>query len=141
MVAIHIRFFYVIAAWSKRTRIVFTVSELLPSHDKIYLHGKEKNSQLLTDLYVKPTDKDQYLHASFCYVYYSNKSMPYSQVVRLNRIFSENSYYDKRCNELVVWLSGCRLIFIRQLENIFYSTFTKTSFFICLSISQDCISS
>ena len=105
------KIFYVIAAWSKRTRIVFTVSELLPSHNKIYRHGRrhfcqEKNNQLLTDLYVKPTDKDQYLHASFCYVYYSNKSMPYSQVVRLNRIFSENSYYDKRCNELVVWLRG-----------------------------------
>ena len=36
-------------------------------------------------------------------MYHSKKSIPYSQALRLNRICSENSY-DKRCNELEVWL-------------------------------------
>ena len=54
--------------------------------------------------YKKPTDMHQYLHASSCHVYHSKRSIPYSQALRLNRICSENSFYDKRCNELDVWL-------------------------------------
>ena len=46
----------------------------------------------------------QYLHASSCHMYHSKKSIPYSQALRLNRICSQNSSYDKRCNELEVWL-------------------------------------
>ena len=46
----------------------------------------------------------QYLHTSSCPVYHSRKSIPYSQTLRLNRICSENSSHDKRCNELEVWL-------------------------------------
>ena len=65
---------------------------------------RKKNKQLVTNLYVKPTDTHQYLHASSCHVYHSKKSIPYSQALRLNRICSENSFYDKRCNELEVWL-------------------------------------
>ena len=34
----------------------------------------------------------------------TRKSRLYSQALRLNRIFSKNSWYDKRCNELEVWL-------------------------------------
>ena len=65
---------------------------------------RKTNKQLVTDLYIKPTDTHQYLHASSCHVYHSKKSIPYSQALRLNRICSENSSYDKRCNELEVWL-------------------------------------
>ena len=59
---------------------------------------------LITDLYVKPTDTHQYLHASSCHVYHSKKSIPYSQALRLNRICSNNSLFDKRCNQLEDWL-------------------------------------
>ena len=65
---------------------------------------RKTNKQLVTDLYIEPTDTHQYLHASSCHVYHSKKSIPYSQALRLNRICSENSSYDKRCNELEVWL-------------------------------------
>ena len=64
----------------------------------------KKDNRLVTDLFIKPTDTHQYLHASSCHVFYSKKSIPYSQALRLNRICSENSFYDKRCNELEVWL-------------------------------------
>ena len=63
-----------------------------------------KKALLVTDLNIKPTDTHQYLHASSCQVYHFKKSLPYSQALRLNRICSENSSYDKRCNELEVWL-------------------------------------
>ena len=65
---------------------------------------RKTNNQLVTDLYIKPTDTHQYLHGSSCHVYHSKNSIPYSEALRLNRIFSENSSYDKRCNELEVWL-------------------------------------
>ena len=65
---------------------------------------RKKNCQLVTDLYIKPTDTHQYSHASSCHVYHSKKSISYSQVLRLNRICSENSFYDKRYKELEVWL-------------------------------------
>ena len=61
-------------------------------------------NRLHTDLFVKPTDTHQYLHASSCHVYHSKKSIPYSQALRLNRICSENSFFDKRCDELEGWL-------------------------------------
>ena len=61
----------------------------------------KKGNQLVTDLYVKPTDTHQYLHASSCHVSHCKKSIPFSQVLRLNRICSENTFFD---NELEVWL-------------------------------------
>ena len=61
-------------------------------------------NRLVSDLYVKPTDTHQYLHATSCHVYHIKKSIPYSQTLRLNRICSEQSFFDKRCNELEKWL-------------------------------------
>ena len=60
----------------------------------------KKGNQLATDLYVKPTCTHQYLHASSCHVSHCKKSIPFSQALRLNRICSENAFFDKRCNEL-----------------------------------------
>ena len=64
----------------------------------------KKDNKLITDLYIKPTDTHQYLHASSCHVYHCKKSIPYSQALRLNRICSENYFFDKRCNDLEIWL-------------------------------------
>ena len=58
------------------------------------------------DVFVKSTDKHQYLHATSCHVYNSTKSIPYSQALRFNRICSENQFFDKRCNDLEVWLKN-----------------------------------
>ena len=90
---------------------------MLSSYYKVYsriLQGKDKNvldvtlmkkgNQLATDLYVKPTDTLQYLHASSCHVSHCKKSIPFSQALRLNRICSQNAFFDKGCNELEVWL-------------------------------------
>ena len=57
-----------------------------------------------TDLYVKPTDSHQYLHSSSCHPYRCKKGIPYSQALRLNRICSDPSSFDKRCNDLEKWL-------------------------------------
>ena len=53
-----------------------------------------------TDLYVKPTDSQQYLLLSSCHPFYCKKGISYSQALRLNRICSNNEFFDKRCNDL-----------------------------------------
>ena len=63
-----------------------------------------EDGQISTDLYVKPTDTHQYLEASSCHVFHSKRSIPYSQALRLNRICSKGSFFDKRCDELESWL-------------------------------------
>ena len=55
---------------------------------------------LTTDLFVKPTDTDQYWSADL----YHPTSIPYSQALRLNRICFETSDFYHRCNELESWL-------------------------------------
>ena len=63
-----------------------------------------KDGKIITDLYVKPTDTHQYLDSSSCHPYHYKKSIPYSQALRLNRICSNNAFFDQRCNELEHWL-------------------------------------
>ena len=63
---------------------------------------RKKGNQLVTDLYIKPTDTHLFLHASSYHVYHSKKSIPSSHALRLNRICSENLSDNKSCNELEV---------------------------------------
>ena len=84
--------------------IKFTVEYSRPKINFLNITVMKKGLQLVTDLYVKPTDTHQYLHASSCHVSHRKKSMPFSQALRLNRICSENAVFDKRCNDLEVWL-------------------------------------
>ena len=57
-----------------------------------------------TDLYIKPTDIDYYLYASLCHLFHCKESIPFNQTLHLNRFCSENTFFDKGCNELEVWL-------------------------------------
>ena len=50
------------------------------------------------------TDKHQFLDPSSSHPYHCKKRIPYSQALRLNRICSDNESFDKRCNDLEVWL-------------------------------------
>ena len=52
------------------------------------------DGQIETILYVKPTDSHQYLQ----------KSIPYRQALRPNRICSKNTFFDIHCNNLAKWL-------------------------------------
>ena len=68
----------------------------------------KKGNQLVIDLYIKPTDTHQDLHASVRHVLHFKKSIPYSQALGLNRIFSENSFFTKRCG-LEIWLKWSKI--------------------------------
>ena len=59
-----------------------------------------REGKLITDLYVKQTDSHQYLDPSSCHPYHCTKSIPYSQALRINRIYSENVSFDLQCNKL-----------------------------------------
>ena len=59
-----------------------------------------ENGKIKTDLYVKPTDTHQYLHSSSCHPYHCKKRIPYSQTLHLNRICSDSTSFDRRCNDL-----------------------------------------
>ena len=60
--------------------------------------------KLATDLFVKPTDTHQYLEFSSCHPDHCKTSIPFSQALRLNRICSKVSSFDRRCNDLEHWL-------------------------------------
>ena len=77
------------------------------SKEKInFLHVEVtlKKGVLSTDLFVKPTGTQQFLDPTSCRPYHCKKGIPFSQTLRLDRISSNNSNFDKRCNELESWL-------------------------------------
>ena len=63
-----------------------------------------ENGKIKTDFHVKPTDTHQYLHSSSCHPYHCKEGIPYSQTLRLNRICSDSTSFDRRCNDLERWL-------------------------------------
>ena len=81
-----------IAEWSKKQVNFLDVTVFL------------ENGKIKTDLYIKPTDTHQYLHSSSCHPYHYKKGIPYSQTLCLNRICSDSTFFDRRCNDLERWL-------------------------------------
>ena len=67
------------------------------------LNIKLIDGELKTDLFVKPTDTHQFLDPTSSHPYHCKKGIPYSQALRLNRICSDNTNFDKR-NDLEKWL-------------------------------------
>ena len=59
-----------------------------------------ENGKIKADPYVKPTDTHQYLHSSSCHPCHCKKGIPYSETLRLNRICSDSTSFDRRCNYL-----------------------------------------
>ena len=56
-----------------------------------------------TDPFVKPTDSPQYLSSSSCHHSYCKKGIPFSQALRHNKICSNNEFFDKRCNNYLLY--------------------------------------
>ena len=60
--------------------------------------------ELMTDLFVKPTNTHQFLDPSSSHLYHYKKGRLYSQALRLNKICCDNESFDKHCNDLEEWL-------------------------------------
>ena len=64
-----------------------------------------ENNEISADLYVEETNSHKYLQPSSCHQCHCVKSIAYSQVLCINRICSNNTFYDNRCNQLEKRLS------------------------------------
>ena len=62
------------------------------------------NGRLETDLYVKPTDKHQYLLKSSCHPSHTKQSIPFSMALRLRRICSTDEFFNTRSDALTTHL-------------------------------------
>ena len=114
------RHFHAFTTCWKRAREVLRKTEFLSFQYQVYCklfkaedkffrcRGSKKRNHLVTDHYIKPIDAHQYLYASSCHVFHFKKSIHYSQTLRLNRVCSETSFFDKRCTGLLIWLTQGR---------------------------------
>ena len=59
-----------------------------------------KEGKLKTDLYRKPTDRNQYLLPSSCHPAHCTENIPFSLALRIVRICSEETDRDRRLTEL-----------------------------------------
>ena len=59
-----------------------------------------ENGKLTTDLYSKPTDKHQYLYSTSCHPKHTKTSLPYCLALRLRRICSTDTLFQKRTHEM-----------------------------------------
>ncbi|XP_068671375.1 uncharacterized protein [Montipora capricornis] len=65
---------------------------------------RNSNGMIEMNLYIKPTDKHQFLVSSSCHPRGCKQSIPYAQALRLRRICSTNEVFDKRADELSKYL-------------------------------------
>ena len=61
------------------------------------------NGQLMTNMYIKPTDCHQYLDYSSSYPNHIKRSIFYSQSLRAKRLFSLESEFLKPCTKMKLW--------------------------------------
>ena len=64
-----------------------------------------ESGMLETDLFVKPTDSRQYLHHASCHPNACKNGIPFAQALRLRRICSKPCFFEKRANDLCVYLT------------------------------------
>ena len=65
---------------------------------------KRDGGNISTDLYYKETDSHQFLHHDSCHPYHTKKGIPYGQALRIRRICSKNSDFERRSDDLKDWL-------------------------------------
>lgn len=63
-----------------------------------------ESGNLETDVYIKPTDSHQYLHHTSCHPNACKKGIPYAQALRLRRICSKDTFFEKRAQDLCSFL-------------------------------------
>ena len=77
--------------------------ENIPSLDlKVSLSG----GQLTTDLHIKSTDKHQYLHYTFVHPDHTKLSIVFSQALRVSRICSNKTDFERHLNDMESWLQA-----------------------------------
>ena len=71
--------------------LLFSLPVIIPRNVFSFLDvsvSVDNSGNITTDLYVKPTDTQQYLMATICHPNHTKRSIPYSQALRILRICS-----------------------------------------------------
>ena len=68
--------------------LIFTYETSKERVNFLDLNVSLRNVAISTDLYIKPIDGEQYLHYNSSHPAHIKNSIPYSQAIRLSRIFS-----------------------------------------------------
>ena len=80
--------------------IKFTVQKSKTEIPFLDILVKIVNGKLQTDLYVKPTDANNYLHYQSAHPQHCKSNIPYSQFLRIRRICSLDTDFNMHCNEM-----------------------------------------
>ena len=67
------------------------------------LKVKLNEGKISTDLYIKSADRHQYIHFTPSHSNYINRSIVYSQGLRVKRICSEKEYFLKHMRKMKLW--------------------------------------
>ena len=62
-----------------------------------------RNGKAFSDVYVKPTDRHQYLHYFSAYPYHTKKSVVFSQTLRISRLCSSEKDFENHKEEMKSW--------------------------------------
>ena len=62
-----------------------------------------RNGKVFTNLYVKPTDRHQYLHYLPAHPYHTKKSVAFSQTLRISRLCSSEKVFEDHKEEMKSW--------------------------------------
>ena len=83
--------------------IKFTRESSKESISFLDLKVRLSDEQLETDLYIKPTDRHQYLHHSSSHPEHTKQSIDFSQGIRVSRTWSYEKYFKKNTMEMKSW--------------------------------------
>jgi len=80
----------------------------ISNDNHVFLDTKShiEGSQLVKDLYSKPTDSHRYLLQTSCQPRHCCKNIPYSLALRIRRICSQEADYERRTHKLSSHLCG-----------------------------------
>ena len=89
--------------------IKFTYEFSEASVNFLDLNVKFSDGKLQTSLYVKPTDRHQYLHFRSSHPKHTKRSIVYSQTLRVSRACSQEEDYKNYCNQMKTMVSEAQL--------------------------------
>ena len=81
----------------------FTYDSSKESIPFLDLKGSVKNSKIITDLYVKCTDRHQYLYFLPPHPYHTKRSVVFSQTLRISRLCSYEENFIKQKSNMTSW--------------------------------------
>ena len=105
----------------RRTHLIYCLSQFFPPGSKYTAEISENSSTFLdiklsindnglsTSVHYKPTDSHSYLRHSSSHPQHVKNAIPFSQFLRLRRLYSDDSDFNNKCEELCQFFKNTRL--------------------------------